>query len=66
MGVCRRGDLRLAPNRGAGWFDDVARNATKNAGSNKLVLGHFAREGTSYQKVNSALQGNLFQGKGLE
>ncbi|MEO8411687.1 MAG: DUF6862 domain-containing protein, partial [Propionivibrio sp.] len=38
-------------NRGTSWFEDVARNATRNPESDKLVLGHSASEGTSYQQV---------------
>jgi hypothetical protein len=51
----------IAPGRGVGWFDDVALNATRNADSNKLVLGHFAREGTSYQKVASHYKATYFK-----
>jgi hypothetical protein len=50
-----------APIRGADWFDNVARNATRNADSDKLVLGHFAREGTSYQNVAAHYKATYFK-----
>ncbi len=43
------------------WFDDVARAATRNPGSDKLVLGHFAKEGVSYQKVASHYKATYFK-----
>ncbi len=48
-------------NRGLEWFEDVALNATMNPDSNKLVLGHFAREGTSYQKVAAHYKSTYFK-----
>ncbi len=39
----------------------MARNATRNADSDKLVLGHFAREGTSYQKVAAHYKATYFK-----
>lgn len=35
----------------AGSFDDIATQATRNAGSNKVVLGKFSKEGRSYTNV---------------
>lgn len=61
VGNVAAGDYLFAPIRGAGWFDDVARNATRNADSNKLVLGHFPREGTSYQKVAAHCKATYFK-----
>ncbi|MFN7768587.1 MAG: polymorphic toxin-type HINT domain-containing protein, partial [Planctomycetaceae bacterium] len=52
---------RNAPNRGANWFDDVAKAATRNAESDTLVLGHFAREGSSYQKVAAHYRATYFK-----
>ena len=46
---------------GADWIDDVARNATRNADSDKLVLGHFSDEGTSYQKVAAHYNATYFK-----
>jgi hypothetical protein len=51
----------LAPARGASWFDEVARSATRNADSNKVMLGHFAREGTSYQKAAAHYKATYFK-----
>lgn len=47
--------------RSAGWFDDVALSATRNGGSDKLVLGHFARDGTTYQKVAAHYKATYFK-----
>jgi RHS repeat-associated protein len=46
---------------GAGWFDDVARAATSNPDSDTLVLGHFATEGSSYQKVAAHHRATYFK-----
>jgi RHS repeat-associated protein len=48
-------------SRGADWFEDVAKNATRNPDSDQLVLGHFAREGTSYQKVAAHYKATYFK-----
>lgn len=45
----------------AEWFEDVARSATRNPDSNKLVLGHFSREGVSYQKVAAHYDATYFK-----
>jgi hypothetical protein len=50
-----------ATTRPQSWFDNVARNATRNPGSNKLVLGHFARQGTSYQRVAAHYRATYFK-----
>ncbi len=47
--------------RGAAWFERVARQATRNPGSDKVVLGHFARTGTSYQKVAAHYEASYFK-----
>jgi RHS repeat-associated protein len=52
---------RSAANRGAGWFEDIARNATRNPDSDKVVFGHFAPEGSSYQKVAAHYNATYFK-----
>lgn len=47
--------------QGGGWFDDVAQAATRNANSDKLVLGHFSRDGVSYQKVAAHYKATYFK-----
>ena len=47
--------------RGANFFENTARNATRNPGSRKLVLGHFARDGASYQKVAAHYNATYFK-----
>nr|VFK06727.1 MAG: filamentous hemagglutinin [Candidatus Kentron sp. LPFa] len=47
--------------RGANWFDDVAQKATRSPNSKKVVLGHFSREGTSYQKVAKHYDASYFK-----
>lgn len=49
------------PAKPANWFDDTAKNATRNAGSDKLVLGHFSRDGISYQKVAAHYNATYFK-----
>lgn len=39
----------------------MARSATRNPESDKLVLGHFSREGVSYQKVASHYDATYFK-----
>ena len=57
-----RGSVDLSKlGRGANWFDAVAKNATRNPDSNRVVLGHFAREGTSYQKVAAHYKATYFK-----
>lgn len=48
-------------SRGANFFENTALNATRNSGSQKLVLGHFARDGTSYQKVAAHYKATYFK-----
>lgn len=60
-GSAPRAANNVAPSRGASWFDEVAKNATRNTGSNKLVLGHFATEGPSYQKVAAHYKATYFK-----
>lgn len=52
---------RVESHRTAAWFDDVARKATRNANSDRLVLGHFSREGTTYQKVAAHYRATYFK-----
>lgn len=47
--------------RNAKWFDAVALSATRNPDSSKLVLGHFAQDGTSYQKVAAHYDATYFK-----
>ncbi len=54
-------DAAKASVRGADWFDDVAKQATRNADSTKLVLGHFATDGTTYQKVAAHYKATYFK-----
>ena len=53
--------VRAELQRGADWFDDVARKATRNADSDRVVLGHFSREGASYQKVAAHYKATYFK-----
>ena len=46
---------------GAHWYDDVARNSTRNANSDKVVLGHFSPTGVSYQKVAAHYRASYFK-----
>jgi hypothetical protein len=48
-------------NRGTSWFENVAKNATRNPESDKLVLGHFADEGASYQQVAAHYDATYFK-----
>ena len=50
-----------APKVGVDWFDDVARQATRNPGSDKLVLGHFSQDTISYQKVAAHYKATYFK-----
>ena len=50
-----------SPGRSAEWFNDVARNATRNPDSDKLVLGHFSRDSVSYQKVAAHYDATYFK-----
>ena len=52
-----------ASSRPAEWFEEIARSATRNAESGKVVLGHYSREGTSYQKVAAHLEATYFKVK---
>jgi len=52
---------RSVPKKEAGWFESTARNATRNPHSDKLVLGHYAHEGSSYQKVASHYEATYFK-----
>ncbi|WP_428411221.1 pre-toxin TG domain-containing protein [Legionella sp.] len=58
---------KTAPNKASPmwkspeWYEDVAFNATRNAESDRLVLGHFAKEGTSYQRVASHYDATYFK-----
>ncbi|MDC9575758.1 hypothetical protein PSI07_22260, partial [Pseudoalteromonas sp. GABNS16A] len=54
-------DVARTVTRNQSWFDDVAINATRKPDSNRLVLGHFAREGTSYQKVAAHYEASYFK-----
>jgi RHS repeat-associated protein len=54
-------DMARAVTRDQSWFDNVALNATRSPESSRLVLGHFAREGTSYQKVAAHYEGSYFK-----
>ncbi|MCP3920953.1 MAG: hypothetical protein GY714_00050, partial [Desulfobacterales bacterium] len=47
--------------REASWFDEVAKNATVNSGSDKLVLGHFSQDAVSYQKVAAHYKSTYFK-----
>jgi len=67
-GFVLRGALKTGDNvvidaakGSATWFDDVARAATRNPDSDKLVLGHFAKEGVSYQKVAAHYNATYFK-----
>ncbi|MFZ5637839.1 MAG: RHS repeat-associated core domain-containing protein [Pseudomonadota bacterium] len=47
--------------RSADWFESTARQATRNPGSDRVVLGHFSRQGTSYQKVAAHYGASYFK-----
>ena len=53
--------LSCKTTRDASWFDEVARRATRNPESDKLVLGHFSCTGTSYQKVAAHYKATYFK-----
>jgi len=53
--------LTVAPVRVAGFFDDLATAATRNADSTKLVLGKWSTTGTSYQKVAAHYKASYFK-----
>lgn len=55
------GDFVVAPSRGAGFFDDLATSATRNADSTKLVLGKWSTTGQSYQNVAAHLKATYFK-----
>ena len=50
-----------ATKTGQSWFDDVARNATRNADSSKLVLGKYLEDGKSYTKVAAHYKATYFK-----
>ncbi|MGD8840412.1 MAG: hemagglutinin repeat-containing protein [Gammaproteobacteria bacterium] len=47
--------------RDTDWFEETALNATRNADSEKLVLGHFSNEDVSYQKVAAHYNATYFK-----
>ncbi len=47
--------------RSAGYFEDIAKNATRNPNSDKLVLGHFSGDAISYQKVAAHYKATYFK-----
>ena len=51
----------VKPPRSQEWFDEVARKATRNPESDKLVLGHFSRDGSTYQKVAAHYKATYFK-----
>lgn len=53
--------IRVSVPKGADWFEDVARSATRNPGSDRLVLGHFSGDGVSYQKVAAHYEATYFK-----
>jgi hypothetical protein len=53
------GDAAAA--RGAGFFDDFARAATRNPDSSTVVLGKFAEGGVSYVKVAAHFKASYFK-----
>jgi len=56
-----RGFARIGKERNDAWFQEIANNATRNPGSDKLVLGHFSRDGVSYQKVAAHYKASYFK-----
>jgi hypothetical protein len=57
----RAGGVGTPPRLSPAYFDDLARQATKNPDSRRLVLGHFDRQGTSYQKVAAHYDATYFK-----
>ena len=51
--IARRKVRLKAPKRVSCSFDEIATQATRNAGSNKVVLGKFSEGGRSYTKVGA-------------
>ncbi|MCR9145487.1 MAG: hypothetical protein NXI24_24825 [bacterium] len=47
--------------RPAAFFDNIAQQATRNPNSSKLVLGHYAVKGQSYQKVAASLKATYYK-----
>ena len=51
----------VAAKFGDDFFETIALQATRNASSDTLVLGHFSRKGTSYQKVAAHYKATYFK-----
>ncbi len=51
----------IGSSRSQEWFENIAKSATKNPHSDKLVLGHFAKDGISYQKVAAHYKATYFK-----
>jgi len=52
---------KVAPNRVARFFDDVATQATRNASSSKVVLGKTLEGGVRYSKVTAHYKATYFK-----